>query len=98
MIFLNSRYLATASSDHTVKIWNVDGFTLERTLVGMLLVSTKFLLYFDFLLLSCTKSIKLLCFQDTNVGCGIVYSLLMVLILLQVIYFSTEELQIIWFS
>ncbi|CAA6668523.1 unnamed protein product [Spirodela intermedia] len=28
------RYLATASSDHTVKIWNVDGFTLERTLVG----------------------------------------------------------------
>lgn len=31
---LFSRYLATASSDHTVKIWNVDGFTLERTLVG----------------------------------------------------------------
>ncbi|KAM1109526.1 hypothetical protein ACFX13_009054 [Malus domestica] len=28
------RYLATASSDHTVKIWNVDGFTLEKTLVG----------------------------------------------------------------
>ncbi|KAK6926969.1 WD40 repeat [Dillenia turbinata] len=28
------RYLATASSDHTVKIWNVDGFTLERTLMG----------------------------------------------------------------
>ncbi|KAG1359044.1 target of rapamycin complex subunit LST8 [Cocos nucifera] len=28
------RYLATASSDHTVKIWNVDGFTLERTLTG----------------------------------------------------------------
>ena len=28
------RYLATASSDHTVKIWNVDGFKLERTLVG----------------------------------------------------------------
>ncbi|KAF2325759.1 hypothetical protein GH714_036426 [Hevea brasiliensis] len=24
------RYLATASSDHTVKIWNVDGFTLEK--------------------------------------------------------------------
>lgn len=32
-----SRYLATASSDHTVKIWNVDGFTLEKTLVGMYL-------------------------------------------------------------
>lgn len=30
------RYLATASSDHTVKIWNVDGFTLEKTLVGNL--------------------------------------------------------------
>lgn len=30
-----SRYLATASSDNTVKIWNVDGFTLEKTLVGM---------------------------------------------------------------
>ncbi|GER51369.1 transducin/WD40 repeat-like superfamily protein, partial [Striga asiatica] len=29
-----NRYLATASSDHTVKIWNVDGFTLEKTLVG----------------------------------------------------------------
>lgn len=29
-----SRYLATASSDHTVKIWNVDGFTLEKTLIG----------------------------------------------------------------
>ncbi|KAH9297732.1 hypothetical protein KI387_029414, partial [Taxus chinensis] len=28
------RYLATTSSDRTVKIWNVDGFTLERTLTG----------------------------------------------------------------
>ncbi|XP_024027235.1 target of rapamycin complex subunit wat1 isoform X3 [Morus notabilis] len=28
------RYLATASCDHTVKIWNVDGFTLEKTLTG----------------------------------------------------------------
>ncbi|ERN07853.1 protein LST8 homolog isoform X1 [Amborella trichopoda] len=30
----NHRYLATTSSDHTVKIWNVDGFTLEQTLTG----------------------------------------------------------------
>ncbi|GJN04437.1 hypothetical protein PR202_ga21987 [Eleusine coracana subsp. coracana] len=29
-----NRYRATASSDHTVKIWNVDGFKLEKTLVG----------------------------------------------------------------
>ncbi|KAK1265733.1 hypothetical protein QJS04_geneDACA011264 [Acorus gramineus] len=28
------RYLVTASSDHTVKVWNVDGFTLEKTLTG----------------------------------------------------------------
>ncbi|KAI3848912.1 hypothetical protein MKW98_014446 [Papaver atlanticum] len=28
------RYLATTSADHTVKIWNVNGFTLEKTLVG----------------------------------------------------------------
>ncbi|WVZ50073.1 hypothetical protein U9M48_001366 [Paspalum notatum var. saurae] len=32
-----NRYLATASSDQTVKIWNVDGFKLERTLVGNVL-------------------------------------------------------------
>lgn len=30
----SSRLLATASSDHTVKIWNLDGFKLERTLIG----------------------------------------------------------------
>lgn len=35
-----SRYLATASSDHTVKIWNVDGFTLEKTLTGIHEIST----------------------------------------------------------
>ena len=29
-----NRYLATTSSDHTVRIWNVDGFGLEKTLVG----------------------------------------------------------------
>ncbi|XP_078428692.1 target of rapamycin complex subunit LST8-like isoform X1 [Wolffia australiana] len=28
------RYLATASADSTVKLWNVDDFSLERTLVG----------------------------------------------------------------
>ncbi|KAL5848108.1 hypothetical protein ACOSQ4_006121 [Xanthoceras sorbifolium] len=33
-IFAPHRYLATASSEHTVEIWNVDGFTLEKTLVG----------------------------------------------------------------
>lgn len=32
------RYLATASSDNTVKIWNVDGFTLEKTLEGICLI------------------------------------------------------------
>lgn len=35
-----SRYLATASADHTVKIWNVDGFTLEKTLIGIHQVTT----------------------------------------------------------
>jgi G protein beta subunit-like protein len=29
--------LATASSDKTVKLWNVDGFSLDRTLTGVLL-------------------------------------------------------------
>ena len=28
------RQLATVSSDKTVKLWNVDGFTLDRTLTG----------------------------------------------------------------
>eukprot|EP00884_Botryococcus_braunii_P022529 jgi/Botrbrau1/8960/Bobra.0148s0072.1 len=28
------RHLATASADNTVKLWNLDGFTLERTLIG----------------------------------------------------------------
>ncbi|KAG6541382.1 hypothetical protein Mapa_017251 [Marchantia paleacea] len=29
-----NRYLATCSSDHTLKIWKVDGFTCERVLKG----------------------------------------------------------------
>jgi WD40 repeat protein len=36
------RYLATASADHTVKIWNVDGFKLERTLIGTVLYFENF--------------------------------------------------------
>ncbi len=28
------RQLATTSADKTVKLWNLDGFTLDRTLVG----------------------------------------------------------------
>ncbi len=28
------RQLATTSSDKTVKLWNLDGFTLDRTLTG----------------------------------------------------------------
>ena len=27
--------LATVSSDKTIKLWNIDGFTLDRTLTGM---------------------------------------------------------------
>jgi G protein beta subunit-like protein len=30
--------LATTSSDKTVKLWNLDSFTLDRTLTGMLFV------------------------------------------------------------
>ena len=28
------RQLATTSADKTIKLWNLDGFTLDRTLVG----------------------------------------------------------------
>ena len=28
------RQLATASADKTIKLWNLDGFTLDRTLTG----------------------------------------------------------------
>ena len=31
--------LATVSSDKTIKLWNIDGFTLDRTLTGRLPVS-----------------------------------------------------------
>ena len=29
------RQLATASADKTIKLWNLDGFTLDRTLTGI---------------------------------------------------------------
>ncbi len=29
--------LATVSSDKTIKLWNIDGFTLDRTLTGRFL-------------------------------------------------------------
>jgi len=79
------RYLATASSDHTVKIWNVDGFTLEKTLIGnsWSLVIIKCFLTFpktSFLL-----SEVVCAHQVINAGCGTVFSLLMVPILLQVL-------------
>jgi G protein beta subunit-like protein len=34
LISPDGRYLVTTSSDSTVKLWNLDGFTLERTLQG----------------------------------------------------------------
>mmetsp|Transcript_32623 Transcript_32623/g.45270 ORF Transcript_32623/g.45270 Transcript_32623/m.45270 type:complete len:316 (+) Transcript_32623:173-1120(+) len=34
LISPDGRYLVTTSSDSTVKLWNMDGFTLERTLKG----------------------------------------------------------------
>ena len=33
------RQLATTSADKTIKLWNLDGFTLDRTLVGAALVA-----------------------------------------------------------
>lgn len=32
------RQLATASADKTIKLWNLDGFTLDRTLTGRALM------------------------------------------------------------
>ena len=32
------RQLATTSADKTIKLWNLDGFTLDRTLVGTALI------------------------------------------------------------
>ena len=37
MLSPDVRQLATTSSDKTVKLWNLDGFTLDRTLAGALL-------------------------------------------------------------
>ncbi len=34
MLSPDVRQLATTSSDKTVKLWNLDGFTLDRTLAG----------------------------------------------------------------
>ncbi len=33
------RQLATTSADKTIKLWNLDGFTLDRTLVGAALAA-----------------------------------------------------------
>lgn len=86
--------MATASSDHTVKIWNVDGFTLEKTLIGIEYQNNcQTSCYFSFpvswQLLSNSSShvifIKFWCiYQDMNAGFGTVYSLSMVLFSSQV--------------
>lgn len=34
LISPDCQQLATTSADKTVKLWNLDGFTLDRTLVG----------------------------------------------------------------
>lgn len=34
----DARQLATAASDKTVKLWNMDGFQLDRTLTGAALL------------------------------------------------------------
>lgn len=39
MLSPDVRQLATTSSDKTVKLWNLDGFTLDRTLAGGCLLS-----------------------------------------------------------
>jgi WD40 repeat protein len=77
------RYLATASSDHTVKIWNVDGFKLERTLVGnaqsLLLTNSPshvHLMFLNEIQKPECQSIS----QAISTGFGIVCSLSMVLI------------------
>ena len=70
------RYLATTSSDHTVKIWNVDGFSLEKTLIGE---ETILKSLYQNTMSSCVGLTHLLNLstrsQDTNDGCGTVYSL-----------------------
>ena len=56
------RQLATASADKTVKLWNLDGFILDRTLSGLLFPSFScyFALNRDALqtMLKCSRSSK----------------------------------------
>jgi len=80
--FMPARYLATASADHTVKIWNVDGFTLEKTLIGNSSDFPLMLIFIRFYTIKkgfnhvwdipCYVSFDL---QVTNAGCGTVFSL-----------------------
>lgn len=35
LISPDMRQLATVSADKTVKLWNIEGFTLDRTLTGL---------------------------------------------------------------
>ena len=39
------RQLATTSADKTIKLWNLDGFTLDRTLVGTALMCCRWHAY-----------------------------------------------------
>jgi WD40 repeat protein len=69
-----TKYLATTSSDHTVKIWNVDGFREERTLTGnvSVLCSCAVCLSFSLWLLELENTISKAignvhpCLEDSN--------------------------------